>query len=733
MTETVSGTVDRVIFHNEDNGYSVILARIANQRDAVPIVGVSTEPHPGEMIKANGGWTEDRTWGRQFKAESIELVPPSSRDALKDYLASGAVKGIGRSLAKKLIGHFGDRLPEVIERRPERLREIEGIGPRLAERIAEAWKDQASARDTLIFLQKHGINPGTARRIFEQYGGAASDRILADPYILARSVRGVGFATADRLALNLGMDDDAEARLIAGLEHMLNEASSNGHIALDRVRLLERTRDLLGSTLEQLDQALQSALRARLLMLHETDHGSFVFLKALDEAEGNIIEDLDRLAAGKPVARVEGAEKTLSDIETRMKLTLSEEQRKAVLTALEQKLAIITGGPGTGKTTIIRAITETLATVPKINVTLAAPTGRAARRLAASTNSEAWTLHRLLEADPARGFGRNRENPLECDFLVIDEMSMVDVQLFAATLEALPGSAGLLVVGDADQLPSVGPGQVLADLIATGAMPVCSLSQVFRQDSESGIVSNAYRIRQGQSPVYTRSQDQLGDLYGIRAESHEEVHQTLIDLVKDRIPDRFELDPLFDIQIITPTNKGPTGTRELNTLIQSAINPTPTQHIERGGIRYGLGDKVMQLENDYQREVSNGDIGRIIRIDHDAEQLDVEIDNRPVVYGFNELGQLSLAYAITVHKSQGSEYPAVVIVITRHHGRMLQRRLLYTAVTRAQRLVVLLGQQDAISRAIETTDAGRVTLLPWRFAQSRAQETLSHDSTHHTE
>ncbi len=719
----LTGTVERVVFHNEESGYSIVLVRVSGERQTVPVLGVTVQPQPGEMIRAEGSWTEDRTWGRQFKAERIELVAPSSPTALKDYLAAGALKGVGRSLAKRMFSKFGDRLAEIIECQPERLAEVGGIGPRMAKRIGLAWKDQAAARNTLIFLQGHGINAATARRIFDRYGAAATDKIVADPYLLAREIRGIGFATADRLAQSLGIEKDAPTRLIAGLEHILTEAETDGQVAVSRGHLVQRTAVVLDCPGDGLEEALNEAVSKGYLVYRQTESRELVLLKSLDQAEVEIVQNLTRLRSRRVSWEIDGLVEAVDAFEAKLGHVLAPEQRNAVLGSLANKLNIITGGPGTGKTTIVRVVVDVLSNRTDAVVLLAAPTGRAARRLAASCGRQAWTLHRLLEADPGRGFGRHREQPLECDVLVIDEMSMVDTLLFAATLEALPVDASLLLVGDADQLPSIGPGQILADLIAASGINLCPLNQVFRQGSESSIVANAHRIRQGQQPIYARAEEEPGDLYGIRADSPQDIQHLLLELVTNRMPLRFELDPIHDIQVITPTNKGSAGTRDLNELLQGAINPNPIAFVERGGTRYGIGDKVMQLENDYQREVSNGDIGIIVKIDEPESLLEVEIDNRRVAYGFSDLGQLTLAYAITVHKSQGSEYPAVIVVVAKQHGRMLQRRLIYTAVTRARRLVVLLGQQDAIKQAIETAGAGRTTLLPWRLKQ----EALTND------
>jgi exodeoxyribonuclease V alpha subunit len=698
-SEIVSGLVERVVFHNPDSGFCVLRVKLQDRREPATVVGESTSVAPGELVRARGIWQTDPSFGLQFRARALDVLPPSTVDGIEAYLGSGMIKGIGRALAGKLVRAFGERVFEVIERRPERLREVPGIGRGLAQRIAAAWEGQRAIRDIMLFLHSHGLSPLRAARIFETYGQDAIRQVTSNPYRLAQDIRGIGFASADQLAMRLGIAPDSPLRLGAGLAQVLSEAQAQGHAALPRDELIRGAGRLLGVEAGPLEAALDKEIDAGALIADDIDGTACIFLAALHRAEQEIAATLRRLASGRPGWKLRDRERAVGRVERDLCLTLATSQRRALDLALESRALVITGGPGTGKTTLVRAILKALSQ-SGIQILLAAPTGRAAKRLSESTGQDAKTLHRLLEADPGRGFRRGAKRPLECGLLVVDEVSMVDVLLMQALLAALPEDAGLFLIGDVDQLPSIGPGQVLADVIASDAVPVVRLEEIFRQAAESRIVRNAHRINQALMPELDRAEGEVTDFYAIRARDPEEGARIVLDLASERIPARFGVDAVTDIQVLCPTNRGPLGARHLNELLQQTLNPDPPQRIERQGITFALGDKIMQLENDYEREVYNGDLGRVVGIDQSKGRLSVEIDGRVLSYGFGELNRLVPAYAITVHKAQGSEYPVVVLPLAAHHGRMLRRNLVYTAITRARRLVVVVAEPGALELAV---------------------------------
>ena len=605
-----------------------------------------------------------------------------------------------------MVRGFGEQVFDIIETQPDRLREVEGIGPVRSRRITAAWAEQKIVREIMVFLHSHGVGTARAVRIFKTYGSDAIEVMTENPYRLARDIRGIGFKTADAIAMMLGFEKTAMIRVRAGISYALTEAMDQGHCGLPTGELGPLAVELLGVPSELVQTALDLELAEGNVVADAVGEMACVFLAGLYRAEQVIAERLLRLARGAlPWPHID-ADKALPWIEKKTGLALAASQVAAIRLALRSKVLVVTGGPGVGKTTIVNSILRILA-AKDVNLLLCAPTGRAAKRMTEATGFEAKTIHRLLEVDPKTGgFKRGEEHPLECDLLVVDETSMVDVMLMQALLKAVPAAAVLLIVGDIDQLPSVGPGQVLADIIASGAVPVVRLTEVFRQAAQSRIIMAAHRINQGVIPDLSRPEGD-SDFFFVPAGDPETAVPLIIELVKTRIPQRFGLDPIRDIQVLCPMNRGGVGARSLNIELQAALNPAGDRKVERFGWTFAPGDKVMQIENDYDKEVYNGDIGYIDDVDPDAGELTASFDGHAVTYGFGELDTLVPAYAATIHKSQGSEYPAVVIPVLTQHYAMLQRNLLYTGVTRGKQLVVLVGQKKAIAIAVHNVSGRR--------------------------
>ncbi len=718
----LSGVVERVVFHNPENGFAVLRVRVRGRPDPATVVGRLPLVSLGETIQAAGSWQDDPNHGVQFRADRLAVSPPDSLDGIERYLGSGKVHGVGRELAKRLVEAFGEDVFSVIETEPERLADVEGIGPVRARSLSEGFKDQKAVRDIMVFLQTHGLGAGRAAEIYRAYGADAPSLLADDPYRLAREIRGIGFRIADSIGASLGKDREGLPRACAGLTHVLEKAREAGHCGLPREDLFEQAGDLLNIRQEILVAALDEELRARRLAAGRLGGDDAVFLPALLAAERAIARRLIELCRADPPPWSDiDAAAALPWVERRLDVTLAPSQRAAVETCLRSRVTVITGGPGVGKTTLVNAVLRILG-ARNVRCDLCAPTGRAAKRLGESTDQPAKTIHRLLEIDPSSGaFRRGRSRPLECGLLVVDESSMVDVELMAALLQALPAEGSLLLIGDADQLPSVGPGQVLRDLIDSGAVPVARLVEIFRQAGGSRIVRNAHRVNEGRLPELVASPDELSDFYFVPAEDAEDAQKKIARVVAGRIPARFGLDRVADIQVLSPMNRGPLGARVLNGILQDVLNPAPESgavEVERFGWKYRLGDKVMQTENDYDKDVFNGDLGRVLSIDPGQQRMTIGFEGRPSIdYPFADLNRLMLAYAVTVHKSQGSEYPAVVVPITTHHYVMLRRNLLYTAITRGRRVVVIVGQKWALGKAVEeAADLRRYSTLCERLA-----------------
>ena len=704
--EVLAGLVERVTYHNLENGFCVLRAKARGHRDVVTVVGHAATIAAGEWITASGEWVNDRTHGQQFKARFLRTSPPTSADGIEKYLSSGMIRGVGPVYAKKLVRAFGEKVFDVIEATPDRLREVDGIGPVRAASILAAWAEQKAVREIMVFLHSHGVGTARAVRIFKTYGADAIQVMTENPYRLARDIRGIGFKTADAIAMKLGIEKTAMVRVRAGISYALTEAMDEGHCGLPTDELVPLAEKLLEVAGELVRTALELELTEGTVIADRVGDIPCVFLAGLHRAERTVAERLIRLANGTLPWPWIDADKALPWVEARIGLALAESQVAAVRLALISKVLVMTGGPGVGKTTIVKAVLRILA-AKGVRLLLCAPTGRAAKRMTEATGFEAKTIHRLLEVDPrGGGFKRGDDNPLDCDLLVIDEASMVDVLLMQALMKAVPDKAAILIVGDIDQLPSVGPGQILADVISSGAVPVVRLTEVFRQAAQSRIIISAHRINQGSIPDL-RQPGTESDFYFVQADTPETAVARIIELVKTRIPKRFGLDPIRDIQVLCPMNRGGVGARSLNIELQAALNPAGDYKVERFGWTFAPGDKVMQIENDYDKDVYNGDIGTIDNVNANAGELVASFDGRSVTYGFGELDMLVPAYAVTIHKSQGSEYPAVVIPIMTQHYAMLQRNLLYTGVTRGKKLVVVVGQKKAVAIAVRNVSGRR--------------------------
>jgi exodeoxyribonuclease V alpha subunit len=716
--EVLAGTVERVTFHNAETGFCVLKVQARGRRDLVAVVGHAPAIGAGEWITATGAWLTDRQHGLQFKAAALAATPPTGPEGIARYLASGHMRGIGPALAERIVAAFGEETFAVIEAAPGRLKEVGGIGPRRLKRIVAGWAEQKAVREIMIFLHAQGVGTARAVRIFRTYGHEAIRVMTTDPYRLARDIRGIGFRTADAIARKLGLGAHAPERLRAGIAFALQAAMDEGHCALPTERLVALVGKLLDVDADPVRLALVLALRGEDVVADTVEGETCLFLKGLHGAERRIAERLTALAAGRPPWPAIDLDRALPWVEGRTGKALSPSQGEAVRLMLGAKVSVMTGGPGVGKTSTLDSLLRILA-AKGVRVLLAAPTGRAAKRMTEQTGLEARTIHRLLEVDPRQGgFARNGENPLEADCVVIDEASMIDVPLMHALLKAVPDHAGLLLVGDVDQLPSVGPGQVLADVIASGRVAVARLTEVFRQAGESRIVVNAHRINRGEVPEGA-APGETSDFHLIEADNPDTALALLTEMVARRIPRRFGLDPLRDIQVLTPMLRGTLGSRNLNHELQRALNPDPPAAVERFGWRFAPGDRVMETRNDYDREVFNGDLGHVTRIDPEEGAVVVGFDGREVSYPFGELDTLMPAFATTIHKSQGSEYPAVVIPVMTQHAAMLARNLLYTGVTRGKRLVVIVGQRRAIGLAVRAAGSRRrwTKLREWLIAE----------------
>jgi exodeoxyribonuclease V alpha subunit len=718
--ELVTGTIERVTYYNEENGYSVIKIKPdkkmqdAQARDGtVTVVGTMPELGVGETVQFGGEWITDPKYGKQFRVEQVMPIQPSSLEGIRRYLASGIVKGIGEATAAKIVDHFGLDTIDILNNQPERLEEVAGLKKGLAPKLARAWADNVAVRQTMIFLQQYGISSRMATRIHNHFGYETIARVQKDPYSLADEVFGIGFIKADQIARNMGIEPEARERLRAGLFYALNQMASEGHTYMPRMELLETACKLL--QIDAVNQPRLSAVLDTLLFTGDLLNDEFIvngetvkaiYLPMYYRSETAASERLRKIASTPSVITADMADihwgSYLAELAEKNSVSLTEQQQSAVKAALTSKVSILTGGPGTGKTTTLQMVIAALEK-ERYSFSLASPTGRAAKRLQEATEHDAYTIHRLLGYSPSEGFHFDEDNPMDIEFLIVDEASMIDLILFHHLLKALKPETHLMLVGDVDQLPSVGAGNVLRDVIESNVAYVTRLDTIFRQSEDSHIVVNAHRINRGEPPYMDNSSK---DFFFFSADDAQKAADLVVDIVINRLPRKFKeagkpLDPLADIQVIAPMYRGAAGVHVLNEMLQKALNgDRRVMEQKLGGRLFRVGDKVMQTKNNYEKNVFNGDIGRITGIDDDDNRIEVAIDGYYIDYDYTEAEELIHAYCISTHRSQGSEYPVVVMPLLTQHYMMLQRNLLYTAITRAKQMVVVVGDRKAVYMAV---------------------------------
>ena len=683
--------VERITYQNAENGYSVMKVKVKGYDDLVTLVGNLLEVPAGSVLLCEGEWRVDKRYGQQFQCQTWEEVMPATAYGIEKYLGSGLVKGIGPKFAKLIVGHFGTDTIEVIETDIERLYEVPGIGKKRVEKIRESWEKQKDIKNVMLFLQGFGVSTAYAAKIYRQYGKESIDKVKENPYRLADDIWGIGFKTADSIARKMGYEMNDERRLRSGLIYTLNQLADEGHCYAEEEQLIATARQLLEADEECIHTAMTHAIETEDLMLD----GTGIYLPPFYYAECGTANRLSALVHTKEVGSIFTARFDLAKLQRETGIEYDEVQVEAIRQAIASKVMVLTGGPGTGKTTTTKAIIAALQSAG-MRILLAAPTGRAAKRMSEATGMEAKTIHRLLEYNPQDGYKRNDENPLEGDALIVDECSMIDIILMNNLTKALPTTMRLVLVGDIDQLPSVGAGNVLRDIIDSGVIPVVRLTRIFRQAQSSRIVMSAHAINRGCFPDISNGQHT--DFFFMKQEEPEKVAETIVSLVRDRLPKAYR-QPAANIQVLTPMQRGVVGAANLNMALQQALNYN-TAALVRGGYTYKEGDRVMQLRNNYDKDVYNGDLGYVRSVDMEERTLTVDFDGQLVEYEVSELDELTLAYATTIHKSQGSEYPIVVMPVLMTHYVMLQRNLIYTGITRAKKICVLVGQTKALAYAI---------------------------------
>ena len=721
--EQLSGQIERITFTNEDNGFTIAKIKVYGRRDLVTVIGAIVNPTPGEIIKMKGEWGNHPQYGEQFKIVFCETTTPATVHGIEKYLGSGLIKGIGPVMAKRIVKMFKEKTLDVIENEIDKLADVEGIGQKRIGMIRKAWEEQKEIRTVMIFLQDHGVSSGYAAKIYKQYGNGSIKVVQDNPYQLATDIFGIGFITADKIAEKLGFAKDSDLRAAAGILYVLHELTDDGHVYYPYERLIEKCKEMLEIDREIIVKAMGTVSVDKQIVIEDInqdiaefkENNKAVYLSGYHIAEKNLAARLKTLInTPQSIKKIDSA-KAIEWVQEKLSITLAEKQIDAVQRSAENKVMVITGGPGTGKTTIINAILKIFA-AKQTKIMLAAPTGRAAKRMSETTGHEAKTIHRMLEFNMRKGgFKKNEESPLDCQLLIVDEASMIDTLLMHHLLKAIPPTSTFIMVGDVNQLPSVGAGNVLKDIIDAGIAPVVQLNEIFRQAKESSIIVNAHKINEGIIPNLKSNQEKLNDFYFIEQEEPGKVLEMIIDLVKKRIPKRFGFDSVNDIQVLTPMHRGTADAGNLNLELQKALNPGE-EGVLRGGRLFKVKDKVMQIVNNYDKEVYNGDIGRISSIDEEAKEVTVIIDDREVTYDYSDLDEIVHAYAVSIHKSQGSEYPVVVIPILTQHYVLLQRNLLYTGVTRGKKLVVIVGTKKAMAIAVKNNKTEkRYTLLQQRL------------------
>ncbi len=729
MVSNIQGQIERVTFHNEENGFTILRVKVPGYRELVTLVGNLMAPLPGQVINATGEWVTHSQFGEQFKVVQYKTLVPATVTGIEKYLGSGLVKGIGPVMARRIVKLFGEDTLVVIDETTDRLCEVEGIGEKRLGMIREAWVDQKHIREVMVFLQGHGVSAGYAAKIYKQYGNQSIEVVKENPYRLAMDIFGIGFVTADKIAENLGFQKDSPVRVQAGVIYVLSRMADEGHVYYPYGLLIEKCMKILEVVEEAIARALDSLFSEKRVIIdnssgkdvQSTSATSAVYLSTFYTCETGVASRVKTILLSTHSRRKVDTDKAVGWVQQEISMSLARNQIEAVKTAIDSKIMIITGGPGTGKTTIITAILAIFERLG-IEILLAAPTGRAAKRMSEATGHEAKTIHRMLEFSPHKGgFQRNEKHPLMCDLLIVDEASMIDTVLMYHLLRAVPLHSTLILIGDVNQLPSVGPGNVLRDIIESNAVPVVRLTEIFRQAQQSDIIVNAHLINSGVMPELGPSNEARNDFYFIEKTEPQEALETILKLVCIRIQNAFGFDPLNDVQILTPMNRGTIGTYNLNVEFQKALNPRE-DGMMRGGRSFRINDKVMQIRNNYDKDVFNGDIGRISKIDLENHEVTILFDGRPVVYDYPDLDEIVLAYAVSVHKSQGSEYPCVVIPLLTQHYVLLQRNLLYTAVTRGKKLVIVVGSKKAMAIAIKNDkQQNRYTFLKERLSGPNSQ------------
>jgi exodeoxyribonuclease V alpha subunit len=718
----IYGLLERISYHNEENDFVVAKLREKEKKELTTIIGNLSGVTPGESLKLIGKWVQNKRFGEQFQVEKFEVTVPATLLGIQKYLASGLIKGIGSIMSERIVEKFGLHTLEVIEKTPGRLSEVEGIGPKRISMITKAWVENREIKEIMIFLQGHGVSAAYSAKIYKQYGDQSIETVRENPYRLAHDIYGVGFITADKIAQNLGIDRNSLIRAKAGLLYVLNQLTEEGHVYYPEIQLIHKAKQVLDVDEEIIILAVKELSKEKELFLEDLDpegHLRAVYLTSFHVAETGVAQMLMNLKESPSNIRPIHPEKAIEWVQQKLSIDLAQRQEEAVLLAASSKVLIITGGPGTGKTTLITAVLRIFQQL-KLRILLAAPTGRAAKRMNEATGWEAKTIHRLLEYSPRQGgFKKGEDDPLEADVVIIDEASMVDTLLMYHLLKAIPSQAHLILVGDVDQLPSVGPGNVLKDIIKSGRFTVVRLTEIFRQAQESMIVVNAHKVNQGQLPVLKESdKSESNDFQFIQEEDPEKILQNILDLCSEGIPGPSRFHPLREIQVLAPMHKGIIGVTNLNIELQKRLNPGQSG-ITRGAWNFRLGDKVMQIVNNYDKDVFNGDIGWISKIDPEEREVMIDFEGRLVAYDYSDLDEVVLAYAVSVHKSQGSEYPVVILPVVTQHYMLLQRNLIYTAITRAKKRVIMIGTKKALAIAIRNNKPQRrYTLLSERLAAS---------------